>query len=170
MTEVRCRKISVPLPVSGFPGFKLIPHEKEKKRRFTKISLLIVVVACALSLTSQALAENVKIAMVLPGNISDKSWNQAGYEGLMRVKTELGFEVAYSVWLSMNVLVLDPKTICVEASEVHQQEQLDKLGFEIVPVPFRDAYPFGGALHCATTDVYREGICEDYFPKQVEGF
>ena len=70
----------------------------------------------------------------------------------------------------MNVLVLDPKTICVEASEVHQQEQLNKLGFEIVEVPFRDAYPFGGALHCATTDVYREGGCEDYFPKQVEGF
>jgi hypothetical protein len=46
----------------------------------------------------------------------------------------------------MNVLVLDPKTVCVEASEVPQQEQLHKLGFEIVPVPFRDAYPFGGAL------------------------
>jgi hypothetical protein len=43
-------------------------------------------------------------------------------------------------------------------------------GFEIVPAPFRDAYPFGGALHCATTDVYREGTCEDYFPKQVEAF
>lgn len=69
-----------------------------------------------------------------------------------------------SVWLSMNVLVLDPKTVCVEATEVHQLEQLDKLGFEVVPVPFRDAYPFGGGLHCATTDVYREGSCEDYFP------
>ena len=75
-----------------------------------------------------------------------------------------------SVWLSMNVLVLDPKTICVEASEVHQIEQFDKLGFEVVPVPFRDAYAFGGGLHCATADVYREGSCEDYFPKQVEGF
>jgi glycine amidinotransferase len=71
-----------------------------------------------------------------------------------------------SVWLSMNVLALDPKTVCVEASEVHQLEQFDKLGFEVVPVPFRDVYPFGGGLHCATTDVYREGECEDYFPKQ----
>ncbi len=71
-----------------------------------------------------------------------------------------------SVWLSMNVLVLDPKTICVEASEVHQLDQFDKLGFEVVPVPFRDAYAFGGALHCATADVYREGTCEDYFPGQ----
>ena len=71
-----------------------------------------------------------------------------------------------SVWLSMNVLVLDPKTVCVEESEVYQAEQIDKLGMEVIPVPFRDAYPFGGALHCATTDVYREGSCEDYFPKQ----
>ena len=75
-----------------------------------------------------------------------------------------------SVWLSMNVLVLDSKTVCVEASEVNQMEQLDKRGFEVIPVPFRDAYPFGGGLHCSTTDVYREGSCEDYFPKQVEGF
>ena len=68
-----------------------------------------------------------------------------------------------SVWLSMNVLVLDPKTVCVEASETNQIEQLDKLGFEVVPIPFRDAYPFGGGLHCATADVFREGKCENYF-------
>jgi glycine amidinotransferase len=71
-----------------------------------------------------------------------------------------------SVWLSMNVLMLDQKTVCCEASEVYQMDQFDKLGFEVIPIPFRDAYPFGGALHCATTDVYREGGCEDYFPKQ----
>ena len=33
-----------------------------------------------------------------------------------------------SVWLSMNCLVLDPKTVIVEASEVYQQEEMDKLG------------------------------------------
>lgn len=71
-----------------------------------------------------------------------------------------------SVWLSMNVLMLDEKTICVEASEGYQMEQFDKLGLEVIAIPFRDAYPFGGALHCATTDVYREGKCQDYFPKQ----
>ena len=71
-----------------------------------------------------------------------------------------------STWLSMNVLVIDPKTVCVEESEVYQCEQIDKLGFEVVPIPFRDAYPFGGALHCATTDVFRHGTCEDYFPNQ----
>ena len=72
-----------------------------------------------------------------------------------------------SVWLSMNVLVVDPKTVCVEASETATMEQLDKLGMEVLPVPLRDAYPFGGGMHCATTDVRRAGVCEDYFPKQV---
>jgi glycine amidinotransferase len=70
-----------------------------------------------------------------------------------------------SVWLSMNVLMLDPGTVCVEESEVHQAEQLDRLGFEVVPVRLRDAYPFGGGLHCCTADVLREGECEDYLPK-----
>jgi len=71
-----------------------------------------------------------------------------------------------SVWLSMNVLVLDPKTVCVEKSEVYQAEQLDKLGMEVVPVELRDAYAFGGGLHCCTADVYRDGELKDYFPKQ----
>lgn len=78
-------------------------------------------------------------------------------------------ELCYSsVWLSMNCLVLDPKTVICEASEVHQMEQMDKLGMNVIPVAFRDAYPFGGGLHCATADVYREGTCEDCFPNQVD--
>ena len=71
-----------------------------------------------------------------------------------------------SIWLSMNVLIINPKTICVEASEEKMIKQMEGFGMEVIPVPFRDAYAFGGSLHCATTDVYREGECEDYFPKQ----
>ena len=74
-----------------------------------------------------------------------------------------------SVWLSMNILILDHKTVIAEASETQQMEQLDQLGFNVIPVAFRDAYPFGGGLHCATGDVLRDGDCEDYFPIQVEG-
>ncbi len=74
-----------------------------------------------------------------------------------------------SVWLSMNVLIIDHKTVIVEESEYQQAEQLDGLGFEVLPLAFRDAYPFGGGLHCATADVLREGACDDYFPKQLPG-
>lgn len=69
-------------------------------------------------------------------------------------------------WLSMNMLSLDEHTVCVEAGELAQQEQLDKLGFDVVPVPFWDVAPFGGGLNCATADVYREGTKEDYFPRR----
>ena len=54
-----------------------------------------------------------------------------------------------STWLSMNVLVLDPKTVCVEKSEIYQAEQLNKLGMEVIPVELRDAYAFGGGSLCA---------------------
>ena len=37
-----------------------------------------------------------KVAMVLPGNITDKSWNQAGYEGLKQAEKKLGIQIAFS--------------------------------------------------------------------------
>ena len=49
----------------------------------------------------------------------------------------------------MNVLVLDPKTVCVEKSEKYQAEQLDKLGMEVIPVDLRESYAFGGGSLCA---------------------
>jgi glycine amidinotransferase len=75
-----------------------------------------------------------------------------------------------SLWLNMNLLVLDHKTVCVEASEGPVMDLLDKHGMNVVPVPFYEVSPFGGGLHCATADVYREGILEDYLPKQIEGY
>ena len=64
----------------------------------------------------------------------------------------------------MNVLVLDPKTVCVEKSEIYQAEQLDKLGMEVIPVG--EDIAFGADYTVNTADVYREGELKDYFPKQ----
>lgn len=75
-----------------------------------------------------------------------------------------------SRWLSMNTLSLDENTVCVEASEHAQLEQLDALGFDVVPIPFWDVAPFGGGLHCATLDIHREGAMQDYFPRRSSGF
>ena len=84
---------------------------------------------------------------------------------------ELAHAFAYSsVFLGYNVFSIDPKTICVEAGEKPLVDQLDKYGFEVIPVDFFDVAPFGGGLHCATTEIFREGKCEDYFPKQIPGF
>lgn len=75
-----------------------------------------------------------------------------------------------SIWLNMNVLVIDPNTVCVEASETPMLELLDQYGIEVIPVPFYNVASLGGGLHCGTADVYREGKLEDYCPKQIEGF
>ncbi len=40
-------------------------------------------------------AAGFKAAMVLPGIITDKAWNQAGYTGLEGIKSKLGAETAY---------------------------------------------------------------------------
>ena len=69
-------------------------------------------------------------------------------------------------WISMNTFALGPKTICVEAHETAYIEQLDKLGIEVVAVPYEHVVPYGGSLHCTTLDIYRESELSDYFPNQ----
>ena len=73
-------------------------------------------------------------------------------------------------WISMNTFSLGPDTVCVEAHEENYTRQLEKLGFDVIPVPYDKVVPFGGGLHCTTLDVYREGKLEDYFPKQIPGY
>lgn len=44
---------------------------------------------------SPSAAGSLKVAIVLPGIITDKAWNQAGYAGLNEIKTKLGAETQY---------------------------------------------------------------------------
>lgn len=52
--------------------------------------------ALALATATTTFAEDFKVAVVLPGVITDRSFNQAGYEGVKRASEELGIEFAYS--------------------------------------------------------------------------
>jgi glycine amidinotransferase len=68
-----------------------------------------------------------------------------------------------SGWVSMNVLMLDPTRVVVEAGEYPLMDLLSKWGFEIIPVPFRNVMRFGGCFHCVTADVRRRGRLQSYF-------
>ena len=70
------------------------------------LALVLSLAACAPAATpapaqteapvqTEAPAEPYKVAMVLHGAINDKSWNEAGYNGLVKIKDELGAETAY---------------------------------------------------------------------------
>ena len=69
-------------------------------------------------------------------------------------------------WIATNILSLDPNTVCMSDKETDFMAQLDKMGFEVVPVAYEKVYRFGGMIHCSTLDIYREGNLEDYFPNQ----
>ncbi|MBD1940674.1 BMP family protein [Microcoleus sp. FACHB-68] len=47
------------------------------------------------SQTTSAGTNNFKVAIVLPGNITDRAWNQSGYEGITLTKQKLGAETSY---------------------------------------------------------------------------
>lgn len=68
-----------------------------------------------------------------------------------------------SKWISMNVLMLDPKRVVVEQSQTSMMRLLERHGFTPVPCAFMNYKPFGGSFHCATLDVRRRGTLETYF-------
>lgn len=68
-----------------------------------------------------------------------------------------------SDWLSLNMLSIDERRVIVEEQEQPLIDALTKWGFEPISIPFRNFYPFGGSVHCATTDIRRRGTLQSYF-------
>lgn len=68
-----------------------------------------------------------------------------------------------SDWLSLNMLSIDEKRVIVEEGEQPLIDALTGWGFEPIPIPFRNFYPFGGSMHCATLDIRRRGSLQSYF-------
>lgn len=69
------------------------------KRRGLKLlaALTLGIAAAPMVGASTALAaDDVKVAMILPGPISDNDWNAGGYAGLQAAAENLDIEVAYS--------------------------------------------------------------------------
>jgi glycine amidinotransferase len=61
-----------------------------------------------------------------------------------------------SPWVNMNLLSLDERTVVVESHEQPLIDELNRRGFDCVPVDFRHVYSFGGSFHCVTTDIRRD--------------
>lgn len=63
------------------------------RRRFAQAAAILV---AATALSTPVLSADLKIAMILPGPITDNDWNSVGYNGLQAAAKELGVEVAYA--------------------------------------------------------------------------
>lgn len=66
-----------------------------------------------------------------------------------------------SDWLTMNMLSINEKQVIVEEKEEPLIRMLEDWGFEPIPLPFRNFYPFGGSFHCATADIRRRGSFDE---------
>ena len=69
-----------------------------------------------------------------------------------------------SNWISMNILMLDERTVVVEQAETPMMDLMRSLKCEVIPCPFDRVYPFGGGFHCCTADIRRDGTLQSYFP------
>ena len=70
---------------------------KPRAIHFTKL-LALPIVACLAAGSGAAAAEKIKVALALPGAVSDKGFNASAHAGLMLIKKTLGdkVEVAFS--------------------------------------------------------------------------
>lgn len=67
------------------------------------------------------------------------------------------YEYPYaSKWVGMNVLVVDPHTVIVDAAQKSIINMLERRNFTVIPHTLRHARTLGGGLHCVTLDLHRE--------------
>lgn len=64
-------------------------------RRWIALALIVLFVGTVIQPTGAG-PRKMRVAVALPGIITDKAWNQSAYEGLKMVEKELGAEIAYT--------------------------------------------------------------------------
>ncbi len=60
-----------------------------------------------------------------------------------------------SKWIAMNLLVVDPATVIMDAAQSRLHEVLDQHGIRVIPMTLTHARTLGGGFHCVTLDTRR---------------
>ena len=68
-----------------------------------------------------------------------------------------GFPYA-SKWIAMNMLVLDPETVIVDAAQETLINILKSKGFDTIPLTLSHSRTLGGGFHCTTLDTRRKHV------------
>lgn len=80
--------------------------------------------------------------------------------------TDPGFGLDWaraSVWIGMNILSLNEKTVLIEENQHVLADQLVSKGIEPVPVRFRHGRTVGGGFHCCSLDTIRQSDLVNIF-------
>ena len=60
-----------------------------------------------------------------------------------------------SKWIGLNMLVVDPNTVIVDAAQHDLIELLARKNFTVIPRTLRHSRTLGGGFHCVTLDLRR---------------
>jgi basic membrane protein A len=103
-------------------------------KRITVLAMALLVTGLAFGAGQQAApaaaSGQLRAAMLMSGPINDGGWNTSAYEGLMKLKNELGFEVAYS-------------ELVPQAEHLNILRNYARRGYDII---FGHGYEFGEAI------------------------
>jgi glycine amidinotransferase/scyllo-inosamine-4-phosphate amidinotransferase 1 len=61
-----------------------------------------------------------------------------------------------SKWIALNMLVVDPETVIVDAHQDQLIKTLLSHNFNVIPMTLRHSRTLGGGFHCVTLDLVRE--------------
>lgn len=61
-----------------------------------------------------------------------------------------------SKWIAMNMLVLDPETVIVDAAQTQLHQILKTHGIDSIPMTLSHSRTLGGGFHCVTLDTQRQ--------------
>ena len=95
------------------------------------VVLAMVLSACGPKPTEAPAEEKTKVAVLFPGVVTDQSWNQFGYEGLVRAEKECGVEIGYSEDVSQDEQIEVLRNYAAEGYDIiigHGGEYADSIG------------------------------------------
>jgi glycine amidinotransferase/scyllo-inosamine-4-phosphate amidinotransferase 1 len=61
-----------------------------------------------------------------------------------------------SKWIALNMLVVNPTTVIMDADQTELRYILETRGFEVIPHKLSHSRTLGGGFHCVTLDLWRE--------------
>lgn len=92
-----------------------------------------------------------------------QKWEIIDYTPLSMKEDNSGLPYLASESIGMNVLSLDQSKIIVQNIQIDLIKDLERRGFEPIPVRWRYGRTLGGGFHCMTLDVRRQSKLEKYF-------
>lgn len=95
-----------------------------------------------------------------------KKWDKIFWPGEKIAKPNVNLPGGISPcspYIGLNLLSINSECVIIDENQIELMHELSRWGIESIGLPIRQSRTLSGGFHCATLDVRRRGILEDYF-------